>query len=766
MRRTLPACLFAALVVAVYADPVFTGRMFSGRDLVAYNHPMEKAIHDAYARGRLPVWTEEISGGRPLLPNPNAGALYPVRAALALVPFPAATRLFPVVHWILAGWGMLALSRALGASAGGAWVAAATYAFSGVGVGLVFFPNLQPGMAWLPWVVWAVARPGVSGGRRAVTLGLFLAMDFLAGDPFTIAMGLGAAALWLFVGEPASGRRRGFAALVAGIALACLAALPLLVAVVLWSAETSRAVLGLKLSQSFFYSIRPLRLLELLVPFPFGRTWALADSEVWGFAVFHTRTLGMMATLYAGAFAPLAVALTWRDRGSAARFSRWTLALALACAVLPSLLPPPLEGLPSPLPLRNPEKLAVLATFALALLAGPAFDRAAAGALARRWPLAVGGALAAAASFASLRPETAGSLAALLAGAPPELAGRAASQLPGALAGAGLAWMATLLACAVAAGPGRGARAAAVALLTAVPIAADRKIAQTFSEDEVLAPTAFARRVRRLDPAGRFRVVGESFLSHPSAVERAYAGADIAALEQTRRCLYYQTQSFWGLGTVLNHDFDVGDLSRVESLRRLALRAAGFSDSADFFSGLSLKWGARFKDQTALAGFRRVGGDFLQDWDENASALPDIRLAGRFREVPGGVEALEALPRLAPGEILLETGRSAGGASAPGAVRVLSRAPERLTLEVSAPEPSWLFVLRGYWSYRTVRMDGKPVEYVPAQLAYSAVAVPAGEHRIEWIEDVPGGRVSRAGPLLFLLVAAWLVVRERRAGPA
>jgi hypothetical protein len=763
MKRALPACLFALLVIAAYADPLLTGRMFSGRDLIAYNHPMEKAIHDAYARGQLPVWMDEVSGGRPLLPNPNAGALYPARAALALVPFPWATRLFPVLHWILAGWGMLALSRELKASRSGAWVAAATYTFSGVGVGLVFFPNLQPGMAWLPWIVWAVARRDMPAGRRVATLAVLLALDFLAGDVFTIAMALGSAALWVMVSETTANRGRGLALLAAGAALAALAALPLLVAAVLWSAETSRAVLGLTLSRSFFYSIKPLRLLELFVPFPFGRTWALADSEVWGFSVFRTRTLGMMATLYAGAFAPLAVAVTVRDRGAASRFGRLALGLALACSVLPSLLPSALEGVPSPFPLRNPEKLAILVTFGLSVLAAPAFDRLAAAPWAARWPLVVAGGFAAAALLAVLRPEAAGSFATRLAGAPPDLCGRAAAQLPGALAEAGLFWTATLVAVALAARPARGARAASLALLTVVPIAADRRIAQTFREDQVLAPTAFARRTRALDPSGRYRGLGESLLSQPSALERAYAGADVAALEQTRRCFYYQTPAFWGLGTVLNHDFDVGDLSRVESLRKLARRAAQFADSGDFFAALSLKWGVRFRDQPPLSGFRRVGGDHLQDWDESASALPDIRLAERFREVPTATQALEALPRLSPGELLLETGRSGMGSARPGDVRVLLRSPERLALEVSAPDPTWLFVLRGFWSHRVVSVDARPVEYVPAQLAFSAVAVPAGKHRVDWTEEVPGGNISRGGPILCLLVVIFVLARQRRA---
>ena len=106
-RAWIPALGFAALIVVVYADPLFSRRNFSGRDLVVYNLPMEKAIHDAYARGRLPVWMPEISGGRPLLPNPNAGAMYPVRPLLSILPFPLAMRLFPILHWIAAGIGVI-----------------------------------------------------------------------------------------------------------------------------------------------------------------------------------------------------------------------------------------------------------------------------------------------------------------------------------------------------------------------------------------------------------------------------------------------------------------------------------------------------------------------------------------------------------------------------------------------------------------------------------------------------------------------------------
>ena len=134
VRRALPGLLFALLVIGVYADPLFFRRNFSGRDLLGYVLPIEKSIHDSYARGRLPVWIQEISGGRPLAANPNVGALYPVRALHALLPFPLAMRTFPVVHWVLAGWGMILLLRTLGTSAAGCWLGAVTYVFSAVSV--------------------------------------------------------------------------------------------------------------------------------------------------------------------------------------------------------------------------------------------------------------------------------------------------------------------------------------------------------------------------------------------------------------------------------------------------------------------------------------------------------------------------------------------------------------------------------------------------------------------------------------------------------
>jgi hypothetical protein len=232
-------------------------------------------------------------------------------------------------------------------------------------------------------------------------------------------------------------------------------------------------------------------------------------------------------------------------------------------------------------------------------------------------------------------------------------------------------------------------------------------------------------------------------------------------MEGYRRTWIEHLHALWGRGTVFNHDFDSGDFARMQSLRHLSIGAARYSDSAPFFGSFSLRWGVRFTDQSPMAGYRRFAGDWLQDWDQLDQALPDIRLVSRWVEESSALASASALPRLKSGEIVVETGRRGNGASRGGIVQVLRNDPARLIVQTLSADPSWLFVLRGFWSHRVVRIDGRAVETVPAQLAFSAVAIPAGRHRIDWTEEVPGGPVSVWGPIVYVLAALTFAVRAR-----
>ena len=361
LRRLLPGIAFGLLVVGVYADPLFFRRNFSGRDLLGYVLPIEKSIHDAYARGRLPVWIPEISGGRPLAANPNVGALYPIRILQSILPYPLAMRTFPLIHWILAGWGMILLLRTLGTSAAGSWLGAVSYAFSAVSVSEVFFPNHQPGMVLLPWVVWAFARPETDR-TKILLLSLLFALLLLAGDIFTSVIVLGSCVLWILFESPARERARDSIRLAFALLLAGLLAAPQIVATLLWIPETNRAVMGMKLKESLYYTLSPFRLAELVVPFPFGPTWRLSDLAILGWRVFGSKPMGFFASLYAGALVVVAVVVMWNRNTRGAHFARALLLVGLAASVGPSLFPKSWDELPSPVPLRYPEKFAVAST--------------------------------------------------------------------------------------------------------------------------------------------------------------------------------------------------------------------------------------------------------------------------------------------------------------------------------------------------------------------------------------------------------------------
>jgi hypothetical protein len=77
--------------------------------------------------------------------------------------------------------------------------------------------------------------------------------------------------------------------------------------------------------------------------------------------------------------------------------------------------------------------------------------------------------------------------------------------------------------------------------------------------------------------------------------------------------------------------------------------------------------------------------------------------------------------------------------------------------ECRSSDPTWLFVLRGFWRHRRVEVDGAEVEVFPAYLAFSAVPIPAGTHRVEWRELAPGMPASLAAPVIAVLAMLWLV---------
>ena len=150
--------------------------------------------------------------------------------------------------------------------------------------------------------------PPIRRRARLLLLAVLLALDMLAGDVFSTATAIACGSLWILCEREPGTRPRELALFGGAVLLAMLAAAPQIVAAALWIPETGRAVVGMKLQESLFYSISPFRLLEFIVPYPFGPTFALEPREVFAHAIFRQKAEGLFATLYAGAFALIGAA--------------------------------------------------------------------------------------------------------------------------------------------------------------------------------------------------------------------------------------------------------------------------------------------------------------------------------------------------------------------------------------------------------------------------------------------------------------------------
>jgi acetylornithine deacetylase/succinyl-diaminopimelate desuccinylase-like protein len=86
-----------------------------------------------------------------------------------------------------------------------------------------------------------------------------------------------------------------------------------------------------------------------------------------------------------------------------------------------------------------------------------------------------------------------------------------------------------------------------------------------------------------------------------------------------------------------------------------------------------------------LPGYHRFRGDALTDWDEHDRAYPDIRHLDKWREETGAIPALNILPHLEAGKVVIESGSRAAGSARtrPVASRGVRRG---LSLRPKAPE--------------------------------------------------------------------------------
>jgi hypothetical protein len=739
---------FALLLAILFFDPLFLGRTFVSRDLIPFFLPIEKAVHAAWRSGHVPLLIPEISFGRPLAANPNTGAFYPVRMAMALLPFTTAFKIFPVIHLWIAGIGCFLLARFRRASFVAASVGAIAFALGGPALSEVMYPNILPGLALMPFVILLAGRLAERpSGRRAAAFGAVWGLSLLVGDVFTSGLAfLGAALLTIEARSESWWRALGRLLLstLPGFFLAGVQVVPAL----LFVPHTVRALGRFPLKVALMWSVPIWRFLELVLPLPFGSP--VRHGTSWGDALWGGKSIGFFNTLYPGALATLAI-LAFRPPRGRRVFPYGFLFATGVLAVAGFYCPKSWLTTASPIPLRYPEKFTVGFALAAALILAAAVDDVFEKGSGRRFSraaVALGiasvAALLVALSFPSstrafvFRHWSNSRNAAVVAG----------RTLPGSFAIAAVTWLAAGALLAWSAREPRRRRVA-IAMLAFVAIDLGRmrfQFVTTGSQAELLAPPPAANAIRAINENGRYGFLPiEDYFG--TSTEWREMVSDVAAT--------------FAIPYAFNQDYDASDLYRVDLARQQIYRDAGrWKGLPGYLAAFSVR-SAICESHRMPFGFSAHGPVLGSKWVVvNPGALPRARFAESVHDVEGPVGAYAAIhdrEENLSSVTIVETGREAAYRSAPGTVREIASAQDRWEVETMSESTGRLIVPRAFFPYRRYLLDGAPVEAAATNLCLSSVVIPAGIHRLVVEEMLPGGKsgilISAAGALMILLLS-------------
>jgi len=757
--RALLAVLALALALwAFVCLPTLLGRRtFFLRDVFT-THLILKAFgaHEL-AAGRIPAVNPAWGLGQPFRGNPNALPYYPGNLFYLALPFWSAFNLHYALHWLLALFAMAALARGLGQGREAALLAGITYAGSGWFLSALSFYNLVTVAAWWPLVLLGA----VLGGRRGIALGgLACGLALLGGEPVAAALGLvplGLAAV------SRHGLRRGIMTAAAIVVLGVALALPQLVALREVLASTVRGGLGMTARQAADYALHPARLIELFLPFPFGRPTWIGPSGVWAVAVLPA--VPLFLSLYAGSVG------LWLAAAAAAtrRYRAWAAlaAAGLALAILGGAWGPALSRLSFGL-FRFPEKFLFFFALALPLLAGWGLDAVVASRGWRRVATAAGGAALLLALLLKLAtPGVLSGASARLPLATRQMALSLLSTQLGAWALGLAVGGAVLLAAAWAA---RGGRRALVAALQLAALVQLWPLVVTDSTAPYRAPAAWARRLEATlghPPAALNELLvtphwqpepAYSFPPGPHFVAERIKTADLGPAPGLLHGLTYplapdlegmQTLSLYALLAPLPHR---GWPERALWMRLTGVDAAVLFEEPGVPDLALVDRAERYGVESRLYAVRDPAP---LAWSPRRLLVAANPAAAREAVVAAGMAGDPLETAIVPRSVPQGAGR---------VLAVTSREPDRIEFDVEGAG-GIVAVRRAFLPLYRAEAEGKALVTMPLDLALLGVAVPPGRHHVVLTISACREEIAMVIALLALLGMLWLYLSiGRRIG--
>ena len=221
--------LAAGILIALFFPTILTGsESFFFRDYGLFGYPLASYHRDSFWRGEIPFWNPFNNCGLPFLAQWNTMVFYPLSLIYLLLPMPWSLGLFCLFHLWLAALGMFVLARSYTGSSIASAAAGLGFAFSGLLLSSLKYPNNIAALGLMPWTIWALEAALLAGGRSLIVAVLGSATQMLAGAPEIIAL------TWIYAGLrvlslPRQIWMKSFSRLVlVGVAVALLCAVQLL----------------------------------------------------------------------------------------------------------------------------------------------------------------------------------------------------------------------------------------------------------------------------------------------------------------------------------------------------------------------------------------------------------------------------------------------------------------------------------------------------------------------------------------------------------
>ncbi|MFN7974439.1 MAG: hypothetical protein U0166_19155 [Acidobacteriota bacterium] len=324
MKAERRSSLFVLLAfhLLFFRHAYLTSDTFFLRDYSVVQTPVKTLALDALRHGVLPLWIPSLSGGQPLLGNPNYFTFHPGNVFPLALGVERGLKAFLLFHYAFASLGALLLGRRLGLPERAALLFALAFAYGGFLCALGNLINALAAAALLPWIL-LVALRVAAGQARLLHLALAGAVQIFAGEPVPAILSW---ALGLLV--VAHQARRGLPRVAAGFALAIAVAAPQVIPAIVFYEHSDRQG-GLGPEAALRWSLPPVRLAELCFPEVLGSTaWSAPPRYLGG--PFEDGGYPYLVNVFVGPSPLLLLALAI----AASRPGRWVALAALCAAAL------------------------------------------------------------------------------------------------------------------------------------------------------------------------------------------------------------------------------------------------------------------------------------------------------------------------------------------------------------------------------------------------------------------------------------------------